>query len=345
MNALVYTCMMLAPMNLHGDPLGLKWLPMLVLYSNIGKNSNSYEKKCEIGSELKKLWGKHDVVVNGINDKLNSLINRGAPNLSNDDMADLKRSIVSALGDAASRPDNQSAGPVVCTSSDRVVFDDEVKQFLAKVVKEQVEQLARPRDGDVPLEHVRTVLSELFSEKAETNASHFEQFSEILKNAQRELSLDHVKTAVSEVLNERERRSRTFSAEDEDDEFQDDFDGTIGEPPDKDFEWELYQKPMSQVIRLFKMSDDTLLLTGENPAEQAVSYSAYRRNFPRDESEHIDRKTVDVLITERTWSFLGTGAKNESAMRLLHSLLDLHLRGHTPPLPKDILRVLHTSLK
>lgn len=72
-------------MNYQGDPLGLQWLPMLALYSNIGNKANSHEKIFDLGTELQELDGKHDdAVIQTVNGKIDDLIQKGL-NLSDAD--------------------------------------------------------------------------------------------------------------------------------------------------------------------------------------------------------------------------------------------------------------------
>ena len=123
-------------MAYYGDPLGLNWFPMLALYSSLGKSSNSYEEKCQIGSQLQKLDGKDRLVIEGINSKIDQLIARNKVALSPTDMASLKSSIVSELGNIASRPGNQSSSPVVCDANS-LVFDEDVKSLLSDLVREK----------------------------------------------------------------------------------------------------------------------------------------------------------------------------------------------------------------
>lgn len=123
-------------MAYYGDPLGLNWFPMLALYSSLGKSSNSYEEKCQIGSQLQKLDGKDRVVIEGISNKIDQLISRNNVSLSPTDMASLKSSIVSELGTIASQYGNQSSGPVMC-DADSLVFDEDVKSLLSDLVRDK----------------------------------------------------------------------------------------------------------------------------------------------------------------------------------------------------------------
>ena len=125
-----------------GDPLGINWFPMLALYSSLGKSSNSYEEKCKIGTQLQKLDGKDRLVIEGISNKIDQLISRNNVALSSKDMASLKSSIVSEIGNITSKIPNQSSGPVMCTV-DSVVFNDDVKKILSDLVNEKAESFAK----------------------------------------------------------------------------------------------------------------------------------------------------------------------------------------------------------
>lgn len=131
-----------------GDPLGLNWLPMLALYSNLGKKDSTYEQKCHIGSQLQKLDGNDRKVIDGISRKIDELIQRNNVTLSNKDMTNLKNSIVSELGNIASKIGNKPSGPVVCDANS-LVFDEDVKSLLSDLVREKSEGFRRgKRDGE-----------------------------------------------------------------------------------------------------------------------------------------------------------------------------------------------------
>lgn len=59
----------------HGV-LGLNWLPMLALYSKIGTKEFNTQERGEIGTELRKLNGNEEMIISGINNKLDELIKK-----------------------------------------------------------------------------------------------------------------------------------------------------------------------------------------------------------------------------------------------------------------------------
>ena len=127
----------------HHDPLGLNWLPMLVLYSNIGKKANSATITDELGKELKNLYGKHELVIDGISKQLDALIRQKANiNLDEGDMKELKKEIVAKLGEAASASNAQSSAPVSCDHNG-IVFDEDAKTVLAGVVDDSIKAFHR----------------------------------------------------------------------------------------------------------------------------------------------------------------------------------------------------------
>lgn len=123
------------PNNPYG--LDMEWFKLLALYSNIGKKSNSDDKFSELGEELKRLHGNHDMVIKGINDKIQSLIERrgGGPIVSEENLRDLKEKIVAELGKVASNRDSSAASePVVC-NHDGVIWTDDALDTLKTTVQ------------------------------------------------------------------------------------------------------------------------------------------------------------------------------------------------------------------
>lgn len=125
-----------------GDPLGLNWFPMLALYSSLGNKSNTHSQNCQIGTQLQKLDGKDRIVIEGINSKIDQLIQRTNVSVGRDDMKALKDSIVAELGNIASRAGNRSSGPVVCDANS-LVFDEDVKSLLSELVRKKAEGYMR----------------------------------------------------------------------------------------------------------------------------------------------------------------------------------------------------------
>lgn len=111
---------------------------MLALYSDVGNKSNSHAKKCELGEELKKLDGKHELVIQGINDKIDSLIskgNGGGASISDADLVDLKAQIVAKVGEVASvRNASATPEPVTC-NFDGVVWTPDALATLETTVR------------------------------------------------------------------------------------------------------------------------------------------------------------------------------------------------------------------
>lgn len=124
------------------DPYGLEWYKMLALYSDAGNKSNSHAKKCELGEELKKLDGKHELVIQGINDKIDSLISRGGgggASISDADLVDLKEKIVAELGKVAlDRIASAASEPVTC-NFDGVVWTPDALDALKTTVRSVME--------------------------------------------------------------------------------------------------------------------------------------------------------------------------------------------------------------
>lgn len=120
----------------NGTPMGMNWMHMLALYSSMGKKSTTHEEKCEIGTQLQRLDGKDRMVIDGINDKINELINRNNVALSSKDMSELKRSIVSEMGKIASGLKNKHSSPVTC-NADSLIFDKDVKKMLSDLVRDK----------------------------------------------------------------------------------------------------------------------------------------------------------------------------------------------------------------
>ncbi len=135
-------------MNAYGagnQPLGLNWYRLLSIYSELGSSANSHDKICNIGQELKKLDGKHDAAIKGINDKLNSLIQAGNVKLSGEDLSSLKEALVEGLAEHAEKSADRCAAPVV-SDGESLIFTDDVKEVLASLVRQKAAVL---RDVDL----------------------------------------------------------------------------------------------------------------------------------------------------------------------------------------------------
>lgn len=128
-------------MDVYGThPLGLNWYRLLSIYSDLGKKSNSYEKVCDIGTELKTLQGDVVTAIDGINAKLDKLIGAGTHKLSGEDMTELKQAVVDGMKEHVQSSGERCAAPVVC-NDESVFFTDGVQEVLASLVREKARVL------------------------------------------------------------------------------------------------------------------------------------------------------------------------------------------------------------
>ncbi|CAM9208112.1 unnamed protein product [Ectocarpus sp. 8 AP-2014] len=124
-------------MDVHGTrPLGVNWYRLLSVYSDLGKKTNSHEKICDIGTELQSFRADVETAMQGINTKLDDLINANKIQLSGDDLTKLKDDIVSGLKDHVQRSGQQCAAPVVC-DGESLLFTDDVKELLENLVQQK----------------------------------------------------------------------------------------------------------------------------------------------------------------------------------------------------------------
>lgn len=127
-----------------GQASGLDWYRLLSIYSTLGGKSASHETISDIGKDLAKLDGKHDLAIQGINAKLDSLIRvgtaagtgAGTNRLSAQDLAALKQTIVDGMAEHAKKSAEKCAAPVVC-DGESVLFTPDVKEVLASLVREK----------------------------------------------------------------------------------------------------------------------------------------------------------------------------------------------------------------
>lgn len=111
---------------------GLDWYRLLPIYHTLGSESSSHKEISDIGKELKTLGGKHDVAlatIQGISDRLDTLIQTSTNALSTGDLASLKRAVVGGMKEHADQNAQQCAARVV-TDGDSVLFTDDVKEVL-----------------------------------------------------------------------------------------------------------------------------------------------------------------------------------------------------------------------
>lgn len=126
-------------MDLHGTrPLGVNWYRLLSIYSDLGKKSNSHEKICDIGTELQSFRADVGTAINGINTKLQQLIDTNKIKLSTDDLTRLKDDIVSGLKDHVQSSGERCAAPVYC-NGDSVFFTEDVKNMLGDLVRQKAQ--------------------------------------------------------------------------------------------------------------------------------------------------------------------------------------------------------------
>lgn len=122
----------------RNQPLGLDWYRLLSIYSELGSSTNSYDKICDIGQELKNLDGKHDAAIQGINEKLDSLIQAGNVKLSGKDLSSLKEAVVQGLAKHAEKSADQCAAPVV-SDGESLIFTGDVNKVLASLVQQKAD--------------------------------------------------------------------------------------------------------------------------------------------------------------------------------------------------------------
>lgn len=128
-------------MDVYSSPnIGLQWYRLMSIYSTLGKKSSSHEDSCDIGKELAKLNGKHEAAIEGINLKLNTLINAGNFGLPGADLAKLKQAVVEGMGEHAEKAGDKCEAPVVC-NGESVFFTQDVKDVLASLVQEKARVL------------------------------------------------------------------------------------------------------------------------------------------------------------------------------------------------------------
>lgn len=115
----------------------ITWFRLMQIYSHLGDKSNPTTEEFGdiVGSELKKLDGKHEVVIESINAKLDDLIKRSTKDssMSKEEMATFKEDIVKGMADHASNHEHQCSVPVAC-SGNSVEWNDSVQQMFQSLV-------------------------------------------------------------------------------------------------------------------------------------------------------------------------------------------------------------------
>jgi hypothetical protein len=111
--------------------LGLNWLPMLALYSKLGNKEYKNHESVDIGKQLKKLDGNENIIINGINNKLDELIKKNGASI---DIKTLKTEIISKLSD---KIDSRSNSPVTCTNNS-VNIPEEIQKALGEIVDKAI---------------------------------------------------------------------------------------------------------------------------------------------------------------------------------------------------------------
>lgn len=326
-------------MNTYGNqPLGLNWYRLLSVYSALGSSANSHENSCDIGEELKKLDGKHDVAIQGISAKLDSLIQASGLNLSDDDMTDLKQKIVAKLGEVASRTgaNTQPSAPVSC-NYEGIVFDDEARQILADVVRAEIKTLR----GEAPVPLDTDALSTLVDNKiAQRFTQHGESLADI-KSKQEDLT--RVVTTSLQSVHDR-LYSLTVGVAGGTGETHGDQNPVTVEDMPEGYDEEFYQNDLEAVIKMFRDKDARLYISGGKIGTRAKTFSGYRKTLGTPEAIDRDRlkALLEKIIQEQDTSSLWHSDPMPKLIK--ESLAKMEKKVPADFLPVEMLRVLHTGL-